>query len=443
MRYLLVLIIISVIQFTGFSQLEKVIVEKYYVSDLNDATDTLGGGLPVGSTTYRIYVDLAPGSVLKKIYGDANHLFSIQSTAPFFNHESDGQTFAKDFVKNRYLEGVVALDTWLTLGQTTKTQAGKTYVGVLKNQDVDGSFIGGINNDGGSELISTGLLVNNDISAGIPLTQADGMDTMATIPSSWSHFGLLDFVTGNDSTMFGSLTQNNEFLSDNFYLSNSGIMGLIPDSNQILVAQLTTTGDLSFHLNIVVDVLVNGVLETIHYVSSNDTILSGEEFNPYLIYPSTCGCNNSAYVEYDPNATCLEPGSCITPIIIGCMDTMACNYDPEVNVNMPNLCCYPGKCNNRDIAIVCPALRGENFEFLVYPNPSSADFFLDVYSGMANEAIQVEVFNTFGVKVFENAFAPSSILTGEKLEFSNSEKGVYHIKVQIGEQVQTQLLFKN
>jgi hypothetical protein len=388
-------------------------------------------------------VDLAPGSVLKKIYGDANHPFSIQSTAPFFNHESDGQTFAKDFVKNRYLEGVVALDTWLTLGQTTKTQAGKTYVGVLKNQDVDGSFIGGINNDGGSELISTGLLVNNDISAGIPLTQADGMDTMATIPSSWSHFGLLDFVTGNDSTMFGSLTQNNEFLSDNFYLSNSGIMGLIPDSNQILVAQLTTTGDLSFHLNIVVDVLMNGVLETIHYVSSNDTILSGEEFNPYLIYPSTCGCNNSAYVEYDPNATCLEPGSCITPIIIGCMDTMACNYDPAVNVNMPNLCCYPGKCNNRDIAIVCPALRGENFEFLVYPNPSSADFFLDVYSGMANEAIQVEVFNTFGVKVFENAFAPSSILTGEKLEFSNSEKGVYHIKVQIGEQVQTQLLFKN
>ena len=443
MRYLLVLIIIGAIQFTGFSQLEKVIVEKYYVSDLNDATDTLGGGLPVGSTTYRIYVDLAPGSILKKIYGDANHPFSIQSTAPFFNHESDGQTFAKDFVKNRYLEGVVALDTWLTLGQTTKTQAGKTYVGVLKNQDVDGSFIGGINNDGGSELISTGLLVNNDISAGIPLTQADGMDTMVTIPSSWSHFGLLDFVTGNDSTMFGSLTQNNEFLSDNFYLSNSGIMGLIPDSNQILVAQLTTTGDLSFHLNIVVDVLMNGVLETIHYVSSNDTILSGEEFNPYLIYPSTCGCNNSAYVEYDPNATCLEPGSCITPIIIGCMDTMACNYDPAVNVNMPNLCCYPGKCNNRDIAIVCPALRGENFEFLVYPNPSSADFFLDVYSGMANEAIQVEVFNTFGVKVFENAFAPSSILTGEKLEFSNSEKGVYHIKVQIGEQVQTQLLFKN
>jgi hypothetical protein len=427
----------------GNAQLQKLIVEKYYISDANDATDTLGGGINIGSTTYRIYVDLAPGSLLKKIYGDANHPFSIQSTAPFFNHESDGQTFAKDYVKNRYLEGTVALDSWLTLGQTTKTQAGKTYFGILKNQDVDGSFIGGTNNDGGSELISNGLLSNNDPLAGIPLTQADGMDTMVTVPTTWTHFGVLDFTTGNDSTIFGSLQSSNEFTSNNFFLANTGVSGVIADSNQVLVAQLTTSGDLTFQLNIEVDVWNGSSMETIRYVSSNDTILSGEVFNPYLIYPSTCGCNNSNYLEFDPNVACLEPGACITPIVIGCMDTMACNFDPAVNVNVPNLCCYPGKCNNRDIAIVCPALRGENFEFLVYPNPSSEDFFLDVYSGMANEAIQVTVFNTFGVKVYENAFEPSSILTGELLELSTVEKGLYHIQVQIGEQVQTQLLFKN
>jgi hypothetical protein len=33
------------------AQLEKVIIEKYYVSDANDATDNLGGGIPQGSTT--------------------------------------------------------------------------------------------------------------------------------------------------------------------------------------------------------------------------------------------------------------------------------------------------------------------------------------------------------------------------------------------------------
>lgn len=429
--------------FTGFSQLEKVIVEKYYVSDMNDATDTLGGGLPIGSTTYRIYVDLAPGSILKKIYGDANHPFSIQSSAPFFNHESDGQTFAKDFVKNRYLEGVVALDTWLTLGQTTKTQAGKTYFGILKNQDVDGSFIGGVNNDGGSELIPTGLLVNNDVNAGIPLTQTDGMDTMAVIPSTWNHYGLLDFVTGNDSTMFGSLQPQNGFNSTNFYLSNSGVKGVISDSNQILVAQLTTTGDISFQLNVEVDAIVNGVFQTIRYVSSNDTILSGEVFNPYLSYPFICGCNDPNFLEYNAGVICLEPGSCITPIVIGCMDTMACNFDSNANISVPSLCCYPGKCNNRDIAIVCPALRGENFEFLVYPNPSSTDFNFDVYSGIESEDIHVELYDNYGVKLYEHIFPSAAILTGESLNFTQAEKGIYHMKVIIGNQVQTQLLFKN
>jgi hypothetical protein len=431
------------LSFISFSQLEKVIVEKYYVSDLNDATDTLGGGLAFGSTTYRVYVDLAPGSILKKIYGDVNHPFSIQSTAPFFNHKSDGQTFAKDFVKNRYSEGTVALDTWITLGQTTKTLGGKTYFGIPKNQDTNGSFIGGVNNDGGSELNPTGLLVNNDVSAGMPLTQADGMDTMGTIPSNWSNFGLLDFTTGNDSTIFGSLTTRSEFTSDNFFLTNSGLKGLKLDSNQILIAQLTTLGEISFKLNITVEAIVNGVYQTINYVSSDGTILIGEEFNPFLSYPTDCGCNDPDFLEFDPLAVCLAPGACITPIVIGCMDTLACNYDSNANVNFTSMCCYPGKCNERDIAIVCPNLRGDNFDFVVYPNPSSTDFFLDVYNGRLNEDIHVEVFNTFGVKVYEHDFDPTMILTEEKLNFSLQDKGLYHIKVTIGEQVQTQLLFKN
>lgn len=430
-------------QINGIAQLQKVIVEKYYVSDANDATDTLGGGLLAGSTTYRIYVDLAPGSILKKIYGDVNHPFSIQSTAPFFNHKSDGQTFAKDYVKNRYLEGTVALDTWLTLGQTTKTQAGKTYFGILKNQDVDGSFIGGTNNDGGSELISTGLLANNDPTAGIPLTQADGMDTMATIPTTWTHFGVLDFTSGNDSTIFGSIQSLSGFTSTNFFLSNTGVKGVVADSNQILVAQLTTNGDLSFQLNIELEVWNGSSMETVRYVSSNDTILSGEVFNPFLVYPSTCGCNNSNFLEFDPSVTCLEPGTCVTPIVIGCMDSLACNFDSSVNVNISNLCCYPGKCNNRDISIVCPALRGDNFEFLIYPNPTTSEFYVDVYSGISTEPIKVSVFNTFGVLVYEQLFPSSNLLIGEKMDFITNDKGLYHVKVTIGEQIQTQLLFKN
>ena len=100
--------------YNASAQIENVIVEKYYVSDANDFTDNSGGIVSIGSTTYRIYIDIAPGSILKKIYGDANHPFEIKSTEVFFNNILDGQTYAKEFLKARYTENTVALDSWLT-----------------------------------------------------------------------------------------------------------------------------------------------------------------------------------------------------------------------------------------------------------------------------------------------------------------------------------------
>jgi len=41
--------------------LEGIIVEKYYVATSADLKDTVGGALPKGSVTYRIYADLKPG----------------------------------------------------------------------------------------------------------------------------------------------------------------------------------------------------------------------------------------------------------------------------------------------------------------------------------------------------------------------------------------------
>ena len=69
--------------------IKKVIVETYYVSDANDATDTTGGILESGSKTYRIYIQMKPGCKLTKIYGDNNHKLKIASTANFFNNIDD------------------------------------------------------------------------------------------------------------------------------------------------------------------------------------------------------------------------------------------------------------------------------------------------------------------------------------------------------------------
>jgi len=437
------LIITSLILFLNaqlsIAQLEKIIVEKYYVSDANDFTDTSGGIVTIGSTTYRIYIDLAPGSILKKIYGDINHPFEIKSTEVFFNNILDGKSFGKDLTKVSLSENTVALDSWLTLGQVPRIQGTKTYYGILKNQDDDGSFIGGINNDGGSSLIATGLLVNNDPSCGIPLTVADGIDTMTVTPNNWDS-GAFDFQ--NDSTIFGSLVPKKEFISTSFILSNSGVTGINPDSNQIIIAQLTTKGDLSFKINLEIERLINGVPTLVKYVAKDTLLVAGEIFSPFLSYPPMCGCTNPDYLEYNSTYQCSDESACINLIISGCMDTMACNFDPNVNFNLSDLCCYPGKCNNRDIAVVCPELRGDSFEFLLHPNPVSGTLYLDVYSGFL-APINYTIFNTFGVKIIEKTLDPALIITGEAIETSTLDNGLYHIQVQIGNIVSTQLFIKN
>jgi hypothetical protein len=429
--------------YNASAQLEKVIVEKYYVSDSNDFTDTSGGIVPIGSTTYRIYIDLAPGSILKKIYGDPNHPFEITSTEVFFNNILDGKSFGKDLTKVSLSENTVALDSWLTLGQVPKKQGTKTYYGILKNQDDDGSFIGGINNDGGSSLIATGLLINNDPSCGIPLTSSDGIDTMTVTPNSWSDAGVVDFTSGNDSTIFGSLVPKKEFISTGFSLSNSGVTGVNLDSNQVIIAQLTTKGDLSFKINLELEELVNGVPTLVKYVAKDTLLVAGEIFNPFLSYPQSCGCDDPDFLEYSSSFVCYLEGSCQTPIKIGCMDSMACNYDPAVNINVEELCCYPGFCADRNIEEVCPSLMGNDFDLNLYPNPTSGDITMNLISGNACNW-NYEVYNTYGSVKLSGSFTTteSELNIVLPLDLSNIDLGMYRLKVSNGDLSKHKLFIK-
>ncbi len=436
MRLLVLISLFLIVPATSFSQLERVIVERYYVSDENDATDNIGGTLPAGSVTYRVYVDLMPGTILKSIYGDANHPFQISSTAPFFNNASDGQTFAKDFLKARYQENTVALDTWLTLGQTTRKQGPVTHYGILKDQDDNGSFIGGINNDGGSEMISTGLLINEDPTTGIPLAIADGMDTLDFTPSDWYSTGVLDFVTGEDPTMFGSINSLNSFSSTNFILQNSGVRGVIPDSNQVIIAQLTTLGELTFDINIEVEFLLDGVLTSRKYVSTNEITSDNEEYNPFLSYPFECGCNNPEFLEYDPSFICLDPTACVTPIVVGCMDPLACNYSADANIELENICCYPGLCANLNIEEVCPHLKGNSYDVEVYPNPAEDYVIYRILSGVSSN-LSVRLYNMYGVVVMEETYQSADLNLSGEFNLSGLPVGLYQLKVNsdLGEQI--------
>ena len=442
--FLLTLFFVCFAWYNASAQLEKVILEKYYVSDANDSTDIDGGGVPVGSTTYRIYLDLKPGTVLKRIYGDENHPFSISSSEVFFNNILDGETFGKDFIKGRYFENTVALDTWLTLGQTAK-QGTKYYYGILKDQDTDGSFVGGsTNNNGGSAEVATGLLINEDTTSfGRPLTEADGMDTLNSAPNSWLNSGILDLLSGDDSTMFGRLVPQSGFESNNFHLSCSGVSGTVADSNQVIIAQLTTLGELTFNINITVEEMVNGILTLVNYVSSDTLLGDNEKYNPYLSYPYSCGCDDPDFLEYSSTFSCFLEGSCQTPIKIGCMDSMACNYDPAVNINVEELCCYPGFCADRNIEEVCPSLMGNDFDVNLYPNPTSGDITMNLISGNACNW-NYEVYNTYGSVKLSGSFTTteSELNVVLPLDLSNIDLGMYRLKVSNGDLSKHKLFIK-
>ena len=428
------------------AQIEGLIVETYYISDDADATDTTGGGIAEGTTTYRIYVDLKAGSKIKKIYGDQNHPLKFSSTADFFNNKVDGQSFAKDFSKNRYSENTVALDTWLTLGQTTKVAA-NTYFGILKDQDSTGSFIGGANNDGGSEAIVAGLMTNADPLAGIPLTNADGMDTMVVVPESWADYGIKDLISGNDSTIFGSIVSGSQFISYNAGLFNSGVAGVFPENNQVLVAQLTTMGDITFELNLEVEEFDGLNSEVVKYVANDSVLLSDEILSPFLKYPFTCGCTDTDYLEFNANYACGISDSCRTLIVLGCTDTLACNFNPSANLNIHTLCCYVGLCADRDISLVCPDLKINThvIEVDVFPNPAgnTVNFFIKNTNQTPIHNTVYSLFNSVGELMLEKNVGVISSDRIETIDVSNYSSGLYFVRIASGDNYSTAYFIKN
>lgn len=426
--------------------IKNVIVETYYVSDAYDASDTTGGKLEAGSKTYRIYIQMKPGCKLLSLYGDNSNLLKISSTAPFFNNLNYGESFGKDIKTSNLKKNTVALDTWLTLGQTTK-KATITNFGVLKSQDDNGSVIGGVNNDGGSAAVPGGLLTNNDQLAGLPLTVADGMDSLKNVESNWVNHGFIDMVSGEDSTIFGSVKSGIEFLSNDAFLTNSGVMGVVPDSNQVLVAQLTTKGEISFELNLqVFDPDVDNTYRSFYIAKGIDTINTSEKtitkVSSFLKYPADCGCNDPNFLEYDKKYVCAAMESCKTRIVLGCTDVNACNYDPNANYNVQYLCCYPGKCYDRDISLACPP-DGTVLRLDVYPNPADSRITIQATPGNKDKETKYLVYNYYGKVVLERDLGVLNGKLDDDLDLSGFQPGLYVVRLISGNATDSRMFIKN
>jgi len=418
------------------AQIDSIFVEKYYITDSKDETDTYGGGLPAGSVTYRIYIDLKENSVLKRVYGDAFHQIRIESTESFFNHTDRGKSIGKEISSSRLNQGTLPLDTWVTYAQ-----ASNEHTGVFKSEDPDGSIIGGSKNDGGSEKIPGGLLVNSNPAAGIPLTTADGMIKPAVLPSNLTvQLNGKNLVSSTDTTIFGA--PKRRFASNNFSIVAVG-NSLASASNRILVAQLTTKGELSFELNIEVEEVEDVFYtKTVKYVASNPQGI--EKTNRFLTYPPVppaCGCKDPDYLEFDKALECHNQDSCKTPVVIGCTDPSACNYDPAANLNVQELCCYPGRCYDRDINVVCPDLKGTEPEFTIYPNPVQDNLTLKILNGN-QRGYRYSVFDSNGTALMTENLGWIEEHFEFELNISCLPKGYYIIGLQSEGRIYTRSFIK-
>jgi hypothetical protein len=262
-KSLLVASLVSAALSLGAQGLENIIVETYYVSDANDASvNDLGGELPVGSVTRRIYVDMLPGYKFQAVYGLPNHELRIATTTQFFNNIDRGAT-SPTYTKNQAKDNTVMLDTWVSVGAACSGN-----FGVLKS--VDDGVATNVNNDD--------VLQNNAPAAGIPLTEQDGLLLVTGLsPQPVTTLGidaqLALFDAENAGPVFSTF--------DGSWAALQGATGPNPETNQVLIAQITTDGTLTFELNIQIGTPSGGVER---YVASNP--VDAEVLFPALTYNS-------------------------------------------------------------------------------------------------------------------------------------------------------------
>lgn len=234
--------------------LEDILVETYAVSQL---PNTQGEVL----TTYRIYADLAEGYTLQMAYGDELHRLKIATTTEFFNDTINGNKFGDRVNGDALGQWPTALDTWLTIGA-----ASDMHTGVPKHLDPDGSVIPC---PPYPDVTSTGA--DRSSTRPVSLCATDGLvrDT--------ARREVVDFRFA--SGYLHAIRGGTLLTTDGAWALLGGTKGATPE-NMVLIAQISTTGELSFQLNLQMAARDGSVEKYVHC-----TPLNGEFLEPALSFP--------------------------------------------------------------------------------------------------------------------------------------------------------------
>lgn len=204
---------------------ENVLVETYAVTP-----DPNGGPKPL--ITYRIYIDLAPGYTLQMVYGDVHHLLRINTTTDLFNDITNGARYGYQIPADALGHFPLALDSWLTIGA-----ASDHHIAVPKDLDPDGSIL----ECPPYAQVDPLRQETSGTTASTPICIVDGLraDTVKR-----------EVVDFKFSTSYLDRIRGSELSSNNgAWAVLGGVAGATPE-NMVLIAQLTTTGELSFELNL-------------------------------------------------------------------------------------------------------------------------------------------------------------------------------------------------
>lgn len=233
---LFVFLFMSFMSIYAQDALEGIIVEKYYVSTKKDnAKKHLSGELPVGSTTYRIYVDMAPGCHFMAAYGAPGHPLEIRSTEPIYNHLDNGAEHPLRIPERSYKKNITALDSWITIGP-----AGEAYMGVLKTEDTIKDFASVV-------PFEKGFLMSQKKEMGFTLQERDGFLRTDNIPD------ITLYNIDSNLNVLRMVTSGKSFRIENgaWACMGKGVIGVDSlGSNTILIAQITTKGKLNYELNL-------------------------------------------------------------------------------------------------------------------------------------------------------------------------------------------------
>jgi hypothetical protein len=363
------LISLNLIFITAFSfatnGLKKVIVEKYYVANTDDSDNSIGT-LPEGSVTYRVFLEMNPGYQFMMAYGDRNHKLFFETTTTFFNNEDRGST-SPTYTKAQAKNNTVMLDSWVSAGAACVGN-----FGIPKNED-----------DGVATVVNADVILQNtDTSAGIPLTTQDGL--IAGSPGIIGLVGLDPSIKVFDAT---SQAGNRFEATNGSWYCLAGARGPKVDSTKVLIAQITTDGQLTFELNVQLRYFKDGNPVAELYVAREAMVTNGiQEIMEPSLYFSSKG----------------------------------------VPISIKNIL----------------AASNKN-EISVFPNPSNGVFKLNIKPANNNSEINYSIYNVLGDVILKKKIDHVSGNYTESLNISSYAKGIYYMVVSTNGVKSAQKIVKN